>query len=344
MRASKIRHLVMLSLCMPLLLLLASCGTEPKGTLTIYAGLYEDHAIKAIETFQKQTGIKVSYVRMANGEILSRIRAEREQPKASIWFGGPSDTFVQAKSEGLLSPYVSPNAAMIDPMYRDKDGYWTGIYVGSIAFVSNKTWLQEVGGEAPQSWNDLLSPAYRGMITMPDPRSSGTAYTTLATLVQLFGEDEAFRYLKRLHDQNVIYTTSGSVPGRTVGMGEVGTAVMFSHDALKFYKEGFRNIVISFPKEGTGYEIGAVGIIQGAPQEHEARLFVDWALSKQAQELGKQVGNYQLLTHRDAESPEEAFPLDRLNVISYDQDWAGRNRERLIARWTEEVLRRERTP
>ncbi|OAB41476.1 ABC transporter substrate-binding protein [Paenibacillus glacialis] len=327
-----------LSLFSILLLLCSSCAKETKGTLTIYAGLYEDHAIKAIETFQKQTGIKVSYVRMSSGEILSRIRAEHDNPKASVWFGGPADTFIQAKSEGLLEPYMSPNASMIDPMYRDPDGFWTGIYVGSMAFVSNKTWLQEVGMKAPESWDDLLKPAYRGMISMPDPRSSGTAYTTLATLVQLFGEDEAFKYLKSLHEQNIVYTTSGSVPGRTVGMGEVGTAVMFSHDALKFYKEGFQNLIITFPIEGTGYEIGAVGMIKGGPNNKEAQQFVDWALTKQAQELGKQVGNYQLLTNSNAESPEEAFPLNNLNVISYNLDWAGKNRERLINTWITKII------
>lgn len=335
MRRYVTRSLSMIFLCV---LLLSACGVERKGSLTIYAGLYEDHAIKAIEAFQKETGIKVSYIRMSSGEILAKIRAEKDNPKASVWFGGPADTFVQAKAEGLLTPYISSHAQMIDPIYKDPDGYWTGIYVGSIALASNKEWLQKVGLQPPQSWKDLLNPKYRGMISMADPRSSGTAYTVLATLVQLWGENEAFDYLRQLHGQMISYTTSGSVPGRNVGMGETGTAIMFSHDAVKFYKEGFRNIVVSFPNEGTGYEIGAVGMIHNAPNRKEAQLFIDWALTKQAQELGKQVGNYQLLTNREAISPEEAFPLKNITVVPYNPNWAGQNRERLLGRWTDEVL------
>ncbi|TBL81774.1 ABC transporter substrate-binding protein [Paenibacillus thalictri] len=319
------------------LLLATACGADRKGTLTVYAGLYEDHAIKAIEAFQKETGIKVSYVRMSSGEILARIRAEKDMPKASVWFGGPADTFVQAQSEGLLHPYISRNASMIDNIYKDPDGYWTGIYVGSIALVSNKAWLQEVGLTPPQSWEDLLNPKYKGMLSMADPRSSGTAYTVLATLVQLWGEEKAFDYLKKLHKQIRSYTTAGSIPGRSVGMGEIGTSIMFSHDAVKFYKEGFRNIMINFPSEGTGYEIGAVAVIHNGPNLPEAQTFVDWALTRHAQELGKQVGNYQLLTNREAISPEEAFPLKNLNVIPYRHDWSGQNRQRLINRWVNEV-------
>lgn len=324
--------------CLVLVLLVTGCSTGNQGSLVIYTALFEDHAIKAVEAFQKETGIKVSYVRLSSGQILARVRSERHHPAADIWLGGPADTFVQAKSEGLLEPYLSPNAHAIDPAYRDPEGYWTGIYVGSIALVSNQQWLREVGLSPPQSWKDLLKPQYKGMVSMADPRSSGTAYTTFATLVQLWGEEEAFAYLKQLNEQIGSYKTSGNVSGRNVGMGEVGTAIMFSHDGVKFYKEGFRDIIITFPNEGTGYEIGAVAIIKGTRNASQARKFVDWALTKQAQELGKQVGNYQLLTNKDAIPPEEAIPLSSLNVIPYDHTWAGENRERLLRRWEREVL------
>ncbi|GFN30138.1 ABC transporter substrate-binding protein [Paenibacillus xylaniclasticus] len=319
-----------------------SCSSgKSNGSLVIYAGLYEDHAIKAIETFQKETGIKVSYARMSAGEVLERIRKQKDNPIASVWFGGTGDTFVQAKLEGLLEPYESLNARLIDTEYKDPDGYWTGIYIGSVAFVSNKKWLQQMGLNAPDSWDDLLKPEYRGMLAMGSPHSSGTGYTVISTLVQLYGEDKAFQYLRKLNEQSPTYTTSGSLSGRAAGMREVGTAIAFSHDAIKFYKEGFQDIVISFPKEGTGYEIGGVAIIKNGPNMEEAKKFVDWALTKQAQELGKQVGNYQLLTNKDAKSPKEAIALESINVIPYDINWSGSNRERLINKWLHEVYKKD---
>jgi ABC-type Fe3+ transport system, periplasmic component len=335
----KQQTLVVLMLAFVILVTTSCSSGKSNGSLVIYAGLYEDHAIKAIEAFQKETGIKVSYVRLSAGEVLERIRKQKDHPTASVWFGGTGDTFVQAKLEGLLEPYVSMNARMIDKEYKDADGYWTGIYIGSVAFVSNKKWLQQMGLNTPDSWDDLLKPEYRGMLAMGLPYSSGTGYTVISTLVQLYGEEKAFQYLRELNKQGVTYTTSGSLSGRAAAMREVGTALAFSHDAIKFYKEGFQDIVISFPKEGTGYEIGGVAIIKNGPNMKEAQKFVDWALTKQAQELGKQIGNYQLLTNKDAKSPDEAIALESINVIPYDLNWSGSNRERLINKWINEVYK-----
>lgn len=312
--------------------------SNTQDELTIYVGLSEDHAIKVIEAFEKQTGINVHYISLSNGEILSRIRAERESPTTSVWYGGPADTFIHAKKEGLLRSYFSKNANEIDDIYKDNQGYWTGIYLGAIAFVSNNNWLLENGLTPPISWNDLLSPHYKGMITISDPTTSGMAYTLLSSLVQLWGEEEAFSYLKQLDEQVNTYTRSGRIPGRYVGMGDTGVTIIFAHDAIKLYKEGFKNITITFPEEGTGYEIGAVGIIKGAPQLEEAKLFVDWVLSKEAQEIGKTVGNYQYLTNRYAISPSESTFIKDLNLIEYDHEWSGINRQRLLKRWEEEIL------
>ncbi|SCZ01866.1 ABC transporter substrate-binding protein [Alkaliphilus peptidifermentans] len=333
------RQLIIICLISSILLVaLMGCASEEEAKqLHIYAGLYEDHAIKAIEAFEKETGIKVKYTRLSAGEILQRLQDEKDHPRASIWFGGPVDTFIQAKQEGLLTPYISPNRQYIDAIFKDDEGYWTGIYAGPIAIVSNRLWLQQNGLTVPKSWEELLQSKYRWMIAMPNPNTSGTGYTILATIIQLYGEDEGFEYLQQLHQQIGWYTTSGSTSGRLVGTGDMGVAILFAQDAVKFFKEGYNQIVISFPMEGTGYEIGAVAIIKDGPEIEAAQKFVDWVLTKQAQELGKQVGNYHLLTNREAISPMEAFPLSELNIVDYDHEWAGINRQRILEHWKRQV-------
>ncbi|MFC3852925.1 ABC transporter substrate-binding protein [Salinispirillum marinum] len=308
--------------------------------LTVYVGFQEDHAVEAMRQFNRDTGIQVNMVRMSAGEILARIRAEQSNPQASVWYGGPADTFVAAVQEGLLTPYVSPNASVIADEFKDVDGHWTGIYVGALGFASNRDFLARNGLEAPKSWEDLLDPRFENEIIMAHPASSGTAYTILYTALQVFGgEEQGFDYLKKLHPQVQQYTTSGSAPGRMVGMREAGVGLLFAHDIIKFQEEGFSSLVLTIPEDGTGYETGAVAIVNNAPNMDLAQRFIDWALTPAAQEVGQRTGSYQNLTNPNAKEPERAVRLADINTIDYDAIEAGSQRSRLINRWNTEVNR-----
>ncbi|WP_343216373.1 ABC transporter substrate-binding protein [Clostridium simiarum] len=321
----------------------AGCGKKQGDSkkkdlkLTIYSGLMEDHMIKAMSEFEKETGVKTEAVRMSSGEILGRIRAEKENPKASIWFGGPADGFVQADEEGLLEKYASPNAKDIPDKYKDKDGAWTGIYVGYLGFVSNGKLLKEKGAEVPKSWDDLLKPEFKGQISISNPGSSGTAYTALATVIQLMGEEKGLEYMKQLNSQVKSYEKSGTAPARMAGQGEVMVGVSFLHDGIKYREEGMKDLVMSTPIEGTGYEIGAVGMIKGAPDAEAAKMFIDWCLTKKAQELGQSVGSYQFLTNPSAQPPKQVEELKDTKLIDYNLDWAGKNRSAVVEKWSKAI-------
>ena len=312
-------------------------GSEDKGSLVFYAGLQEDHAAMIAEEFEAETGIKTDFVRMSSGEILARLKAEKDNMSASVWYGGPVDGIVAASEEGIIENYISPEAVNIKEGFAHPDGIWTGIYIGYLGFVGNKKILEEKGLEMPQSWADFLKPEYNQEIVVAHPGSSGTAYTMLATMVQMLGEDEAMEYFKKFSPQVRQYTKSGTAPGRMAGLGETTVGITFLHDAIKYKKEGYTDIVISAPLEGTGYEIGGVALLKNSPDMDNGKIFIDWVLSKRVQEMGKTVGSFQFLTNKDALPPEEALPIKDTKLINYDFQWAGENKQRLVQRFSVET-------
>lgn len=335
------KKIVALITLLTLALFAFGCGGEKKAAtpqkLTIYSGLMEDHMIKSIKEFEKETGIKVEAIRMSSGEILGRLNAEKAAPKASVWFGGPADGFIQAKEMGLLQAYTPDTAKLIPDKYKDKEGYWYGIYIGYLGFASNKALLAEKGISAPKSWQDLLDPKLKGQVVMADPGSSGTAYTMLASIIQEMGEEKGLEYMKKLNAQIKTYTKSGTAPGRMAGQGECTVGITFLHDAIKYRQEGMKDIVLTAPTEGTGYEIGAVAMVKGAPETEAAKKFIAWVLTKKAQEIGQKAGSYQFLTNPEAATPEQAAEIKNTKLINYDLKWAGENRSKLVEKWSNAV-------
>lgn len=320
----------------------AAPAAPASKNLTIYTAYPEQEAVVYIDEFKKATGIEAKFVRLSAGETLVRLQAEKGNPQASIWYGGPSDTFIAAAKEGLLEKYKPQNADKIPENFQDKDGYWSPVYVGALGFAVNSDWLKKSGIPAPESWDDLLKPEYKGNVTMAHPGSSGTSYTVLATLVQIMGEDKAFNYFKKLNENIRQYTKSGSAPAKQAGLGETGVGISFAHDILAPKNEGYP-LTLSFPKEGTGYEVGAVALIKNGPADEveNAKKFIDWAITKEAQDLYETSKSFRLPVNPDATVPEGATKLTDLKVINYDAVWAGENRDALVKKFESQVRGKE---
>lgn len=311
---------------------------QDEGKLVVLCTPQEDWCVEMVQQFQEQTGIDTSYVRMSSGEALARLRAGAEDPEFDVWWGGPADGQIAAGAEGLIEPYISPNAAAISDDQKGADGTWTGVYVGALGFCSNQSELDRLGIEAPDSWEALLDPALDDNVAVAHPASSGTAYTTFYTqVIRLGSEDAAIDYMKQLHNNILQYTKSGSAPGGMAGRGEIATAIIFSHDCIKNYEEGFTDLVVTFPSEGTGYEIGAVALVKGAKNPENAKKWIDWSLQADTQEIGPTVGSFQLPTNPDAAVSDLSVGLDEVNLIDYDFDAAGAARTELTQRFEDEV-------
>lgn len=301
--------------------------------LYLYTALDTNEAKIYIRAFEEESGIQVHWVRLSAGEVLVRIRSERANPQVALWFGGPSPEFIVATREGLLAPY----APRIDfdplPGTFDEAHHWTGFYFGAIGFASNTEILARKGISPPTSWYDLLTPQFKGEISVAYAYTSGTANTLLAAIVQMMGEDAGFDYIARL-DRNVHhYNRSGSACVTQVGFGEVAVGIAFSHDIVKKGPAKGYPVVLSFPKEGTGFEIGAMALVKGGPNQVAAKRFMDWALSARAQNLMQKW--FRTPLNPNAEVAQGAITADKVKLIEFDSIWAANHRQRLVERWRE---------
>lgn len=289
------------------------------------------------QEFEAAYGIKVNYVRLSAGEALARLRSEAANPQFDVWWGGSIDSYIPAKADGLLQPYVSPNLANLrDARFHDPDNTWAAFYVGSLAFATNADWLAaHPGVEPPRSWDDLLKPEFTGQIMVAHPAASGTAYTMLATILQMRGEEAGWRYMEQFSEQVYQFTKSGVAPATYVGQGEAVIAVAFSHVIIQSIEDAQLPLVISFPEEGTGYEIGALGIVKGAQNLEAAQKLFDWTISPGWQQIGPQYGNYAAPTVQHVEHivPE----LLEVNLIDYDFAWAAIHKDELIQKFINDI-------
>ncbi|MBM2810365.1 MAG: extracellular solute-binding protein family 1 protein [Chloroflexi bacterium] len=317
----------------------AAGGQTERPTLNVLGTAEEAYVLGMTQAFEDETGIRTSYVRLSAGQALDRLMAERDGPGFSVWWGGAADQYIAAAAAGLLEPYKPLSFDKIPPRFKDPDGAWTGVYVGVLGFGVNTRVLGNRGLSVPTSWADLTNDAYRGLISVAHPATSGTAFTMLATVVQLHDRDHdaGFGYLDKLAANVRRFEEAGAVPSRVSGQGDVAIAIAFSHDIVAAQELGFTDLRLIFPSEGTGYEIGAMALVKGGPSPVEARRFMDWAIGEHAQEIGPELGAFQIPTNPDARVSPRSAVLSSIRTIDYDFLWAGANRESLIARFIAQI-------
>lgn len=311
--------------------------------LVMYSALDVDEGKIYIEAFEEtHPDINVKWTRMSAGEVLARIQAESKNPQASLWLGGPSTGHTAAAEDGLLQPYKSLGWQYLSDAFKDPEGRWTGFYTGYIGFVTNTEFLKEHDVEAPTSWEDLLKPVFKNEIAKAYAYTSGTAYTTLISQLQAIGpekkgwDEESREYVKQLSEQMHHYTRAGSACVTQAGQGEVAVGIAFSHDVIaKGIDKGYP-VKLTFPSEGTGYEVGAVSMIKGGPTPETAKTFIDWLMTAEAQSLFQQW--FRVPLNPEAELAEGLVTADQVPVIdgfAGRVPWYGANKEEIVNTWRE---------
>jgi iron(III) transport system substrate-binding protein len=325
-----------------LALALSSTFAAAQGQVNIICSVQAEWCNLMATVYSKTTGTKVNITAKGSGEALAQLNAERANPKTDIWFGGTGDPHLQAAEQGLTQEYKSEQLAQLHPWAQkqaaDSKYRTVGVYLGPLGFGFNKELLAKKKVAEPKSWADLLKPEFKGEVQMANPASSGTAYTMIATLVQLMGEDKAFDYLKKLHGNVSTYTRSGTAPVKAAARGETTVSVSFVHDVTTEAVNGFP-VASATPAEGTGAEIGSMSLVKGAPNMEAAKKFYEWALTPGGQQFGLAAKQFQLPSNTKVPKDPRMTDPAKIKLIDYDyaKYGASAERRRLIAKWEKEV-------
>ena len=320
------------------LLATASAAQAQDAEINILCSVQAEWCNLIQTTFARTSGIKVNMVQKGSGESLAQLTAERANPKTDLWFGGTGDPHLLAAEQNLTLEYKSTQLAQLHiwaQKQAQQSGYKTvGIYSGPLGFGYNTELIAKKKLAIPKVWADLLKPEYKGEIQVADPRASGTAYTMIATLVQLMGEDKAYEYLAALHKNVSSYPRSGTGPIKAVARGEATISISFVHDAPGEKAQGFPIEAVT-PADGTGAEIGSMSIIKGARNLESAKKFYEWALSPGAQQFGAAAKQYQLPSNKNTPVDPRVPDFKKIKLIDYDYAKYGSAvvRKQLIQNW-----------
>ena len=315
----------------------AGCQLRPKELKVVCSA--NDNFCEAMALdYEKQTGIKIDFLRLSTNEALDRLRQNKNnpEPEFDVWWGGPSDSYLIAKTEGLFIPYESPNLPnLASSDYYDSEHYWAGTYFGAIAIGVNTDWLEanpEI--EFPETWEDLLQPEFTGQIAIPHPITSGTGYTFLTAILQLKGEEAGWEYMRQLSKQLAFVTKAGAAPAEFITTGQANVGIAFGHHFAQAIQENKAPIRMIYPTGGTGFEIAGLAILKGTPRLELAQQFYDWLLSHEAQESR--------VTHRLYEMPtvkgvDSLSPILDTPLIKHDSVWAAAHKEEFVQQFINEV-------
>lgn len=300
------------------------------GKVTVYTAVPQNFIDALVPMFEEQTGTSVEIIKAGSGELLNRLTAEAESPMADVLWS--VDGTVIDFNPALFEAYEAAGSDMLADGMKQSD-MWTPFTAVVMVLIVNEGKLD--GAPVPDSWAALADPAYDDMISSARADASGSAYIQLATVLQAFDSEEAgWDVYKGLLSNFVLSDSSGAVP-RFVNDGELAIGVTLEDAALR-YVEGGGPVEIVYPSEGTAIAPDAMALVAGAPNADNAKAFLDFMLSAEAQAVVAEQGRRPVRS--DVASNPALLPLDQVNSVGYDAAWAADNRERLVEEWKDLVL------
>ncbi len=303
--------------------------------------------------FEARTGIKVVQVLEGTSRVRGRLRAEKDDPNADVWYGGGGILpFVAAADEDLLEPYIPAGYEDMpvqrgNMLLRDPDFRWTGMCIIALGYAYNPQILSP--DEAPKTWDDLIDPKFRKQIEMWDPGTSGTAMLFLDSVLLRHiergeGEEAGWDYLKEYWQNLKRYTVEGK-PAFNVARGATPIGIHFEHQVLEFVAEQTGGDLSSM-NETIRWElppdspviVDPIALIKNGPNQENGKKFIDFVMSEDGQRI---VNRFFFSVNPDLPPPEGLgdWTLDKLSerAQALDPVWMAEHYDRIRKRWQNEI-------
>lgn len=317
------------------LLVLASVSgivLAQKGKLVVYSPNSEGLMNATIPLFEEKYGINVEVIQAGTGELIKRIRSEKDRPYADVLFGGSWSLAYDNKD--LWEEYVSKNNDGVLEAYQNKVGFITGnVLDGSCLIVNNEL----LGDRVITGYADLLNPEYKGKIIVGDPSNSSSAFAQLTNMLLAMGgyeSDAAWQYVEDLFtiiDGKI--SSSSSAVYKSVADGENMIGLSYEDPTAQLVRDG-APVTVIYPVEGSVYLPASATIIKGAKNMDNAKLFIDFIVSEEVQNIwGTTLTNRPVL--KGAKTSDFMTPMADIYVIEEDIPYVASHKQEIVDRFTE---------
>jgi iron(III) transport system substrate-binding protein len=298
MKALKVGVLVLLIFSFVAAGVFAGGGQErtvERQELVVYSTIFAGYAERMKEEFEaRNPGVTVQVINPGGTEaMVSRLRAESNNPRADVVHSGGSSTYQVMKNDGLLQaanlgnigiPAEIPLGAGMLPT-RDPENHFFSWAILFSGFMINTDQMRQLGLPVPTSYADLANPVYNGHVISPNPLLSSTAVTNVMAVVQAYGEERAWQLWEEIDANIGFYSDSTSNTYNLVARGEYPIAIVVNRPVYELQLQGYP-VEFVIPRDGTMVQDNAMGVVKGARNKELAERFITFILSEDMQRIG----------------------------------------------------------